>query len=671
MCGITITISPQINPSQMMSMNDLIRHRGPDDEGYVFFSDEKPISAGGADTPIHTYADQTPYKPDRLIQDVNFLAPCHMAFGHRRLAIIDLSSSGHQPMCDSHRRYWITFNGEIYNHSEIRAELEMLGHQFISHSDTEVILTAYRQWGECCLSHFNGMWAFAIYDTQEDLLFMGRDRFGVKPLYYWVSPHGELAFASEIKQFTAMNGWNAKINPQRTYDFLAWGLTDHTDETMFDRVFQLAPGCCLSLKVKDYLSSVAKDGRLAAKRWYKLVPQEFSGNFKDAVEAFRSYLTDSVSLHLRADVPAGSCLSGGLDSSAIVSLMSKLLQGKSVSDIQKTFSACSNEKRFDERRWVEQVVKDINVEAHYVYPEFEQLFKEISEITWHQDEPFGSTSIYAQWQVFRSAAKNGVNVMLDGQGADEQLAGYHNFFSARLGGLFKSGHLLSLINEIFAMRRIHGYSIFVGLMFLANGLLPETIRDTLRRKIGKTNASPKWLNTEKLRCTPKNPHIAAGSVRTKSIQALSIAQLTASNLQMLLHWEDRDSMAHSVESRVPFLDYRLVEFVIGLPDEFKLANGITKRVLRSAMQGILPDTICERMDKLGFITSEEVWLKESATDLFRNKLEFAINRSRGILKPEALDYFDEIVSGKRGFDHVTWRLISFGEWLESFDVDIP
>jgi len=347
MCGITVIISQQINSSQIKRMNDLIRHRGPDDEGYVFFADEKSICVGGKDTPSDVFIEPTPYQPIELIQDLKLSLDCHLAFGHRRLAIVDLSGLGHQPMCDSDRRYWITFNGEIYNHVELRTELEILGYKFISHSDTEVILAAYRQWGENCLSRFNGMWAFAIYDRQEDSIFVSRDRFGVKPLYYWVSPEGALAFASEIKQFTAMNGWRAKINPQRVYDFLAWGLTDHTDETLFDGVYQLAPGCCLTLKVKDYTDAIAEDGRLKTKSWYQLVPQVFSGSFEDASEAFRQHLTDAVALRLRADVPVGSCLSGGLDSSSIVCLMNQLLHKKNASSLQKTFSACADIKRFD------------------------------------------------------------------------------------------------------------------------------------------------------------------------------------------------------------------------------------------------------------------------------------------------------------------------------------
>lgn len=668
MCGITITISPRINSAQVMCMNDLIRHRGPDDEGYVFFSAEEPLCFGGKDTPINTRIEQTPYKPIGSITEIDLPAKCYMAFGHRRLAIVDLSPLGHQPMSYSHGRYWITYNGEIYNHLEIRTELEALGYQFYSHSDTEVILAAYCEWGENCLSRFNGMWAFAIYDKENDSLFISRDRFGVKPLYYWVSPEGELAFASEIKQFTAMNGWKGKINPQRAYDFLAWGLTDHTDETLFDGVFQLPPGSCLSLKVTDYSYAISKDGRLPIKNWYRITPQEFYGDFDVASNGVFEHLRKAVALRLRADVPVGSCLSGGLDSSSIVCLMNNLLREKNAANHQKTFSACSNINRFDERVWVDQVVNATQVNAHYVYPELEKLFDEISEITWHQDEPFGSTSVYAQWNVFREAGNNNVKVMLDGQGADEQLAGYHNFFSPHLSGLFKSFNWISLVKEMSAIHKIHGYPLLTVFSYLANGVLPEPVRDFLRRKTGKTNSSPEWLDTDILKCIPQNPLISMGLGRVDSIRELSVVQLTASNLQMLLHWEDRDSMAHSIESRVPFLDYRLVEFVVGLPDEFKLSGGITKNVLRASMKDILPDNIRNRMDKLGFVTPEEVWMKEDVKGLFRNRLKSVINNSNGIIKKEALDFFDDMVDGKQPFSHMPWRLISFGEWMKRFEV---
>jgi asparagine synthase (glutamine-hydrolysing) len=668
MCGITAILSSGVDAAEVLRMNDLIRHRGPNDEGFTFFADARTTCVGGKDTPPEAFTGDLAFRPESLIQDMTNVADCYLAFGHRRLSIVDLSVLGHQPMCDREQHYWITYNGEIYNHVELRKELEALGHTFFSHSDTEVILAAYREWGESCQSRFDGMWAFIIHDRKQGSLFISRDRFGIKPLYYWGAPDGTLAFASEIKQFTEMTGWQAKLNSQRAYDFLAWSILDHTTETLFDRVYQLAPGCCANIDVKKYLSMVASDGRLPSTRWYKLEAAKFTGNFDDATRDLRARLTNAVRSHLRADVPVGSCLSGGLDSSSIVCLIDQLLREEQNPATQKTFSACADVKRFDERVWIDQVVDATGVEAHYVYPAIEDLFATIPSLVWHQDEPFGSTSIYAQWQVFKSAADNGATVMLDGQGADEQLAGYHGFFSPLLGSLFKRGRWFALAREIRAMQKLHGYSLFSAGKFLANSLLPEDLRDFMRRKAGRTNGAPEWLDIRQLGCINQDPFRAAGAVGTDSVRDLSIAQLTASNLQMLLHWEDRDSMAHSIESRVPFLDHRLVEFALGLPDEYKLANGITKRVLRQAMRGILPDPVRNRMDKLGFVTPEEIWLREQAPKFFRERLIFAIDRSRGIIKEDALKMFEEIVDGTRPFNFFIWRLISFGEWLERFDV---
>lgn len=389
MCGITVLLSPQMNSRQLMRMTQAIRHRGPDDEGYVFFSDTDTRCLGGVDTPAEAYTSATPYQPSGAIEKVALPSTPVLGFGHRRLSIIDLSPLGHQPMCDASSRYWITYNGEIYNHVELRTELEALGHRFASHSDTEVVLAAYRQWGEDCLSRFNGMWAFAIHDRDENKLFIARDRFGIKPLYYWASPNGELAFSSEIKQFTEMAGWRAVLNPQRAYDFLAWSIMDHTEETLFDRVYQLNPGSAITLQVDTYASAIGTDGRLPAKKWYQLSAREFSGSFEDATVELKQRLTDAVALHLRADVPIGSCLSGGLDSSSIVCLMNQLLAEQKSSALQKTFSACANVKRFDERVWIDQVVDATGVEAHYVYPDIEHLFENVAQIIWHQDEPFG------------------------------------------------------------------------------------------------------------------------------------------------------------------------------------------------------------------------------------------------------------------------------------------
>ena len=642
-------------------MSELVRHRGPDDEGYMLLANTHahPQVLGGVDTPREVYASTLSYTPNKPIFPFD-LHPVKLAFGHRRLAIIDPSPCGHQPMSSPDMDLWIVFNGEIYNHIELRKELEALGHHFTSHSDTEVILAAYRQWGTECLHRFNGMWALAIYDTRQQEVFLARDRFGVKPLYYWVSPDGLFAFASEIKQFSALPGWEARLNGQRGYDFLAYGLSDHTNETMFEGVLQLPPGHQLRLPCSNKLPSI-----FPVERWYTLTPKSFSGTFEDASEEFCELFLDSVRLRLRADVPVGSCLSGGLDSSSIVCVIKRLLKDNG-SVLLKSFSACADVDRFDERKWIEAVVAETGIEAHYVYPSLDRLFDESPTITWHQDEPYGSTSIYAQWNVFRLAAKNNVKVMLDGQGADEQLAGYHGYFWPQLSTLFRSLRWLELMHAMQAMRKLHGYSFSSSSRHLANHLMPICAYPFLRQLTGYGH----WINMDKLGATPRDPFIESGA-RKASVQALSYSQLTASNLQMLLHWEDRDSMTHSIESRVPFLDYRLVEFTLGLPDEFKISRGVTKRVLRGAMNGILPPSICGRLDKLGFVTPEEVWLREQAPHLFRDKTAHAIEVANGILHPERTRLLiEEIIQGRKNFSFLPWRIISFGEWIDAFSVRV-
>jgi asparagine synthase (glutamine-hydrolysing) len=649
-------------------MNRLLRHRGPDDEGYFLITGPgaRPIVCGGPDTPPASIRAQLPFRPERDIGECLDTGVV-LALGHRRLSVVDLSPSGHQPMCTDDRRFWIVYNGEIYNHHELRVKLEALGHHFNSSSDTQVVLAAYQEWGADCLSMFKGMWAFAIYDQLSGKLFMARDRFGIKPLYYWNAPGNVFCFASEIKAFTAWPGWSARINPQRAYDFLVWSLLDHTDETMFSGVYQLQPGHFMQVPAGGVNTAAQSDGRVAATRWYILQAQRFTGSFRDAAAEFRGRFSRSVREHLRSDVPVGSCLSGGLDSSSIVCVVNQLLAEDGNTGLQSSFSACTREARFDERAWIDIVVADTGVDAHFVYPVLEDLFADLRAITWHQDEPFGSTSIFAQWSVFRLAAGTDVKVMLDGQGADELLAGYHSFFGPRFASLLRSGHLVQLAREMQQTGQLHGHSALLMAMWTADAFLPESLRHRLRARAGKAHATPGWLNLERLGAVAVDPKKSLGAIR--SVEAMSIAQLTASNLQMLLHWEDRDSMAHSIESRVPFLDHELVEFVLGLPDEYKLKSGITKRVQRAGMDGILPDRIRDRMDKIGFQTPEEVWLREQGAPSFIAKLDAAVSASRGILNIECVDMLRDMIAGKRPFNFVIWRLISFGDWVEAFSVD--
>lgn len=668
MCGIVGFVSETpVTAGPIVQMNRLLRHRGPDDEGYLLrvAAGGRMLACRGADTPQGETGFA--FSPDSDVAAHGNEA-VRLALGHRRLAIVDLTEAGHQPMCTADRRLWIVYNGEIYNHVELRQRLTAGGYRFLTECDTEVILAAYDQWGSDCLHQLKGMFSFAIYDAHADTLFLARDRFGIKPLYYWAAPNGSLCFASEIKAFTAFPGWHARLNTQRAYDFLVWSVSDHTDETLFAGVYQVRPGHCAMVPGKGVRPD--ENGRIKTRQWYDLQSRQFSGGFADAAAQFRERFCDAVGQHLRADVSVGSCLSGGLDSSSIVCAAHRLLAKQGSRHLQISYSACARDEIIDERKWVEQVVASTGIDAHYVYPDVSQLLEELERITWHQDEPFGSTSIFAQWCVFQQASRDGVKVMLDGQGADELLAGYHAFFGPRLAGMFRDGSWGALLQEMRGMRRMHGYSSLQLLMRAADAMLPERLRQPLRAYVGKSFATPSWLDVDTLGARQEDPFAQRRSMHRPGVMATSLMQLTSSNLQMLLHFEDRDSMAHSIESRVPFLDHELVEFSLGLPDEYKLCRGVTKRVQRAAMDGILPDPIRDRVDKIAFQMPEETWMRHQGVQAFRDKLAQAVEASHGILTDHSLATFQEMALGRTRYSSMIWRMVSFGEWLRTFSVDV-
>lgn len=665
MCGIAAIIAKKTLSSELISeMTDLIHHRGPDDEGFFFVDTKRQYSFyGGKDTPENVLLSSIPYTPENKYVSELHEKDIKLALGHRRLSILDLSPAGHLPMSYSGDRYWITYNGEVYNYIELKEELRAKGYEFRTNSDTEVILAAYQEWGTDCLHHFNGMWAFVIYDQQEQIIFAARDRFGIKPLYYWVSPDRDLCFASEIKQFTALPGWQASVNPQRAYDFLVYSLLDHTDETMFQGVFHIPPGCFFKSHI-DKLS-INPSEKINYHKWYTLQPKKWKGNLKQAAGQFKEYFDRSVNLRLRADVEVGSCLSGGLDSSSIVCTINNILKEQGSEELQRTFSACSHDKKFDERKWIDIVVNATKVKAHYTYPSFEDLIRDAEKITWHQDEPYQSNSILMQWNVFKLSKQNQVTVMLDGQGADEQLAGYLGYLGPHLANLFIRFKWFRFGKEFRAIKKIHGITWNNILVNIAHAAFPKWLKAKLRPS---DNTVPAWLNMDKLKAIPLHPFEVL-NIKTGSIRALSEAQLNTINLQKLLHWEDRNSMAHSIESRVPFLDHRLVEFVVGLPDQHKILDGITKKVLRVAMEGTLPSPIINRMDKIGFIAPEETWIKKHYTEQFKEKLKDAIQYSMGIFNENLLLEFEKMLQGLKPFDYTFWRVISFAEWMKTFSVN--
>jgi asparagine synthase (glutamine-hydrolysing) len=631
MCGIFASLGFPPDKANI----DIIGHRGPDGDGWMVFD-----TARGP-----------------------------LALGHRRLAIIDLSEAGRQPMPYDDGRYWLVFNGEIYNYVELRCELEAAGRVFHTQSDSEVLVGAYAQWGESSLDRLFGMFAFVIWDACERRLFAARDRFGIKPLYWAAAPHG-IAFSSEIKQLLNLPGVSRAANVARLRDFLASGISEHTAETMFSDVRQLRGGECMTCN----LATWSPGDTLAARRWYGVLT---SGGLDvseaEAGEQFRELLTESVRMHLRSDVPVGSCLSGGLDSSSIVCLMDRLLRGERSAGPIHTISACYREKEVDERPFMETVARETNCDPHYVYPRVDDAFAGAERITWHQDEPYGSTSIFAQWSVFAEARAAGVKVMLDGQGADEQLAGYHGGFGYYIADLIRRRRWLDLVRTVIQRKDFHGLSYIEQLRALSIPVLSRL----LRRSRGKALGRPDWLNSEVLNSVNDRRNafdialasVGLGPVRT--IGDLCVAMAQSSNLTMLLHWEDRNSMAHGIEARVPFLDHRLVEFSIALGDKHKIVHGDTKRVLRRAMAGILPQSIVNRRDKLGFATPEQSWFRGPLRGALEAGVEDTLSLFPNLLHAEDTRLLvRQMLDGVRPLDFTAWRIVNLGIWGRVFRVTL-
>jgi asparagine synthase (glutamine-hydrolysing) len=590
-----------------------------------------------------------------------------VALGHRRLAILDTSASGFQPMASADGRHLLVYNGEIYNFLELRSELEADGEHFRTGTDTEVLLRLLMRRGANALQRLRGMFAFALWDDREKSLLVGRDRFGIKPVYFAASERG-VAFGSEIKQLRGLGAERGAMNLARVTDFLVSGLADHTDETMFQGVRQLRPG---ELALVD-----AADGRpkLEIGRWYELPEAVAELEEAEAAERFRALLTDAVRLHLRSDVAIGSCLSGGLDSSSIVCLMAGLLDAESGGRRVEAVSACYPERSVDEKPFVDVVVGQTKATSHLVWPRAEDLFARIADITWHQDEPFGSTSIFAQWCVFEEARRAGITVMLDGQGADEQLAGYTTGFSYHLADLVRRGDVAGAAGLIASRRRMGQVPVLRQVVELAPRFMPSASMPAvhaLRERLFNCD----WLGRGAAAAHARRATALDAAARDRGlghprgIDELCRVMTFASNLQMLLHWEDRNSMAHGIEARVPFLDHPLVEFSLALGGRHKMRGAQTKSVLRDAMSGIIPDQVRDRRDKLGFATPEAAWFRGPLRPLVIEGVEATLRRYPDLLNPEGVRRRAKaMLDGRRAIDFWLWRVVNLGHWGERFGV---
>ena len=572
--------------------------------------------------------------------------------GHTRLSVIDLSAGGHQPMHSSCGRYAMVFNGEIYNYLELRSELRELGATFKSESDSEVLIAAWAQWGRDCLKRLVGMFAFAIFDRNEKRLTCVRDGFGIKPLLFAYGDDG-FVFGSEIGAIKALRPQPLELDWQRAYDYLVHGDYDNGHRSFVSGVSHVLPGHLVTLDTAT--------GELAEQlRWWRPEIVQHDIGYREATEVVREKFLNSIRVHLRSDVAIGAALSGGLDSSAVVCAMRHLEPDLTI----KTFSFIARDNPLSEEVWVDQVNHFVGAEVHKVLVQPEDLSRDLDDMIKTQGEPFGSTSIYAQYRVFEAAKAQGVTVTLDGQGADEMLAGYSGYPGQRLHSLLDKKDWRRAIGFLDSWAKWPGRSRMAACKRLAGELTSGDLYRQLRRLNG-SQVSPAWLNAGPL--LDKGIHIGfdvqqkADEQPGRRVAAALRNALTEKGLPSLLRHADRNSMRFSVESRVPFLTQDLAEFLLSLPEEYLISNGgETKHIFRAAMRGIVPDAVLDRRDKIGFATPEKDWLIPIA-ETMRGWLKEDIGLPF-LNRLKVLEEFDAVMEGRSPFTSQIWRWINFYRW---------
>ena len=563
------------------------------------------------------------------------LVDANACLGHLRLAIIDLSDAGLQPM--ERNGLHLLHNGEIYNYLEVRDELRGRGHRFSTGTDSEVILAAYREWGERCVEHFNGMWAFVIWDAESRTFFASRDRLGVKPFYY---RHAGARFEFASEPWLLSTG-RANIGPVR--DYLEQGYLDQGDETFFEGVLRLPPGHSLRFD------------RHGLRRW-RYWSLEDSAPPSDAVAAVRETVLDAVRLQLRSDVPVGTCLSGGIDSSSIA--VAVAAQGH---EHQKTVTAYFDDPGFDERPFARAVVERTGAEAHWVTFDDDDLVDNLPSIVEAQGEPFGSTSICAGWYVMREAKRAGLTVMLDGQGGDEVFAGYRASFGYRIADLLRTGRVIEAIRELRSFALVHGPRW--SAVALATPHVPERARLAARGRVRGSAA----LVAPALGDVTTTHASGNGAVFPDRLRQQLHVLLTRRGLPELLRYEDRNSMAHSLEARVPLLDHRLVELAFSLPGDELIRGGETKSVLRRALSDLLPPAVAARRDKLGFVTPERRFLRGALGELAADVFSSRSFRDRDWVDHRAaVRRLERHRAGRLNAGMELWRALNLELWARRF-----
>ncbi|MBI9031457.1 asparagine synthase (glutamine-hydrolyzing) [bacterium] len=640
MCGISGIFhldNSFFNPESLLLMNNSIRHRGPDDEGFFLQSS----------TTCQLYSgDDSTSEIKKLYPHLRESSPSKIGLGFRRLSIIDLSQHGHQPMQDESKRYTMVFNGEIYNYLELREKLQNLGYKFRSNSDTEVLLNMYLEYKDNCFAMLNGMWALAIWDNELDKITLCRDRWGIKPLCYFYDEK-RIIFASEEKQIIAA-GIKVSPNYDMIYRYLNLGsMVRYGQETFYQEIKLVRPGTIMTI-TRDCLTSVS---------YYKMDINKFEKYDKSLEEATREYehlFSEAVRLRMRSDVEVGSCLSGGLDSSAIVCQASQ-----TTSKRIKTFSAYYDQgKDYDERKWIEIVNNAYGCEGHLLSPTDKEVAKEFAKITYLHDAPVIGSSPVSQYFVMKKAREKGVTVVLDGQGSDELTAGYNHAFYRYYADLIKQREFSRLSAELPEYLR---YQQKGG--HLAK--LSKILFTLINKESTLYNYELKNLNPDVMISRYRQDILS--EVEDLSCSKLSNFQFNLLRkifLPSLLHFEDRNSMAFSIESRVPFLDVNLVEFAFSLPSHYKIKGAQGKYIHRQSLKNSVPEAIYNRKDKVNFSAPGEInWLRKAMKESLKTTINSPFFTKSKLFDTIKLgEIIHNYLLGDNKHATLVWKLYALGVW---------
>lgn len=621
MCGITgfISFGDKLSANDFYNAHLNTAHRGPDDEGFFSISNNESLFLRGDDTD----------KEHANLTHINDISDVELILGHRRLSIIDLSSDGHQPF--KYGKYVVVYNGEIYNYLELRNELEDMGYEFLTATDTEVFLASYSMWGEAAFKKFNGMWAAVIYDTTSKEVIFTRDRFGIKPLYYILNDGG-VYFSSEIKFFKTLNDLS-EVNEQAIYQYLRYSETDYSEDTMFESVKQVFPGSYVKLS----------NGSLQKITYWDSADLHCY-NGKDSIE---DILKNSIDLRLRSDVKVGSLLSGGIDSSLIVGLINESIGLKQFN----SYSAVFEEDKYSEKKYIEKTAQFLNFNPIYVYPKANDLEKYINELVYIQEQPFRSLSVLSQFLIYKEVAeKKEVKVLLNGQGADEIFSGYTEHYYIYFIDLLKRARIKCFVKEIIAFKK-HKY--------LSWGVvLKNTFKSLISQSFERSNKYD-LFNKKFIKKRAQRPF--KSPLKNKLFSDLSF-----SALREYLRYEDINSMRFSLESRLPFLDFRLVKAAFSLSADEYIVDGITKIHLRNMGKNRLAKAVRERKDKTGFISPQESWQKNELRAEFdkcfasieANGLFDFVNTNSLVL------LYKDYVENKHNDWAIIWRIYCLYKWKE-------